>query len=234
MQRLTVKIIGAFLILVLAMEFIKPLNAVADPGDVTISGQVTYQPRNWDAQHPNMRVGGEMKIELYEKDSQGNGHLLDSKYTDIDGNFTFNLTNWWAPDKNIYFQVITVYTNTAVTDTIGRQYGFLSYTTLLSHDGAWTIDFPITDSWPSYQAIWIFEDIRNAWNYVYDHDFRNGVPFDPGSVTAEWEDGLDCYLGICNSFTWAGVGPHFIFINNFNSNCSDPLHQSWEAVRDKR
>jgi hypothetical protein len=223
MQRLTVKIIGAFLILVLAMEFIKPLHAVADPGDVTISGQVTYQPRNWDPNNPNMQIGGELKIELFEKDSLGIGHLVDSKYTDINGNFTFNPpTNWWTPDKNIYFQVTTVYTDTAVTNTIGQQYGFLNNTTLLSHDGPWTIDFPITENWPSFQAIWIFEDMRKAWNYVYDHDFRNGVPYDPGSVTAQWEDGIDCYaaLSICNSFTWAGVGTHFIFINNFNNNSS--------------
>jgi hypothetical protein len=124
----------------------------------------------------------------------------------------------YGSTTDIYFQVVTVYTNTAVTDTIGQQYGFLSDSILLSHDGAYTIDFPITERWPSYQAIWIFEDIRNTWNYVYNHDFRNGVPYDPGSVTAEWEEGLECYLSICNSITWAPeIGPHFIFITDFNN-----------------
>jgi hypothetical protein len=38
---------------------------------------------------------------------------------------TVDKSTWWAPDKNIYFRVVTVYTNTAVTDTIGQQYGYV-------------------------------------------------------------------------------------------------------------
>ena len=141
---------------------------------------------------------------------------------------------------NIFFVIITAYPSsmnptTSVTDRWSAQYTFASDPTFLSHDGNWTKNFPITGDWPSYQAIWIFEDLRNAWNYVHANDFRNGVPYDPGSVKAMWELNLDCYpfpiLGfpfICSSFSYGGpVLSHFIYIaNNDNSSMETVVHET--------
>lgn len=241
MRRQTKNIAFAFLIVVLVMGTMIPQRVTASPGNVVISGQVTYQPRNWDPQRPNWRTGSEMKIDLYELDLQGNGHYLDTTNTDGTGHFTFlSRTNWWGPDNrqlNIYFVIVTTYPNTSVTDRWSAQYAFASYATFLSNDGNWTINFPVTSSWTGYQALWIFEDMRNAWNYVHNNDSRNGVPYDPGSVTAMWEPGLNCYPWlipgfnfICNSSFAYGVPilPHFLFIadNNNNNSMDVVVHET--------
>jgi hypothetical protein len=236
MKRRIVEIIAACLIVVLALSLMKPLHAAASPGNVIISGQVTYQPRDWDAQHPNWRTGNEMTIKLYEKDLQGNNHYLDTTYTNSIGWFVFpERTNWWGPDNrqlNIYLVAVTAYSNSSVTDRLSIQYGFMSETTFLSHDGTWIKNFAVDQNWQGYQAIWIFEDLRNTWNYVHNNDFRNGVPYNPGNVTAMWEGGLTCYPWLipgypflCNSsFAYGGPAlPHFIFIADNNLNSMDTV-----------
>jgi len=233
MKRRIVEIIATCLIVVLALSLMKPLHAAASPGNVIISGQVTYQPRDWDPQHPNWRTGNEMTIKLYEKDLQGNNHYLDTTYTNSIGWFVFpERTNWWGPDNrqlNIYLVAVTAYSNSSVTDRLSVQYGFLSETTFLSHDGTWIKNFAVDQNWQGYQAIWIFEDLRNTWNYVHNNDFRNGVPYNPGNVKAVWELGLNCYPFqpiICNSFTYGGPSP-FIFISNNDINSMDvPVHET--------
>lgn len=222
-----------------------PLHAAASPGNVIINGQVTYQPRDWNG-ISNYRTGNEMKIDLYEKDLQGRRHYLDTTNTDGNGNFTFpskdlgHLTNWWGFDGqqlNIYFVIETVYPNTSVTDRSFAQYAFDNYNdpTFLSYDGTWTKNFVVTQSWPDYQAIWIFEDLRNTWNYVHNNDFRNGVPYNPGNVTAVWEPSLNCWptqlpdwLNIpCGSFSYGGIPIHFIFIaDNQNTSMDVVVHET--------
>jgi hypothetical protein len=234
MKRQIVKIVGSFLIMVLAISIMAPFRASANPGNVIISGQVTYQPRNWNPSLNNWRTGSEMKIDLYEKDLSGNDHYLDTTNTNGSGNFVFpSRVNWWGPDNrqlNVYFVIVTVYQNTSVTNRWSAQYAFANNPTFLSYDGQVTINFPVTGSWPGYQAIWIFEDLRNTWNFVHNNDFRNGVPYNPGNVTAMWEPGLNCYTWvipgfpfICNS-SFAYGGPilnHFIFIADNNNNSMD-------------
>ena len=234
MKQQFVKIGGAFFIVVLAMNIILPFHATATPGTVTISGTVRYQPRNWNPQSSNWGLGKEIKIQLYELDLHGHNHLLSTVTTNGVGHFNFPATtNWWAEDNNqlnIYLKIITAYpinyTDTSVTDRLGGQYTFASGTTFLSHDGQWTKNFDLTNSWAGYQAIWIFEDLRNAWNEVHNNDIRNGQSYDPGDVRAVWENGYDClayplpgYGTICNSFAYGGPLP-FIFIANNNNNSS--------------
>jgi hypothetical protein len=215
MKRYMVKITGAFLIMVIAMSVTIPLHAAASPGMVTIGGQVLFQGRNWNPPNNNWQYGKEMKIDLYEKDINGNDHYLVTTNTDGTGNFVFpSRENWWYPDSrqlNIFFEIVTVYPYTYVTDTLGGQYAFASYTTFLNHDGQWNLQFAVTNGWQDYQALWIFEDLRNAWDFVYN----NFSLYNPGNVTAIWQNNLDCYLTICNSYTgYSG----FIFIKNSQNN----------------
>jgi hypothetical protein len=232
MKRRNRKIMNTLFIVAVILLAIKPSYAAADPGSVVISGQVTYQPRNWNPQQLNWQPGREMKVELFEKDLQGYLHYLDTTYSDGTGNFVFpSRKNWWSPDNqqlNISLRVATVYQNTSVTDRWSAQYAFESDSTFLSYDGSWVKNFTITNGWTDYQAVWIFEDLRNAWNFVHSHDFRNGVPYDPGNVTAMWETSLNCYPWlipgfpfICDSsFAYGGPGS-FIFIANTSTNSMD-------------
>lgn len=238
------KALSAFLIAIIIMSTTPPVHVEASYGTVVISGQVTYQPRNWNPQNPNWRVGREMQIDLYHMDLQGNDHYLDTTVTNINGNFVFpSRINWWSPDSrqlNIFFVIRTAYPSTNnpitfVTDRFSAIYGFANNPAFLSHDGNWTINFPVTWDWTDDQAIWIFEDLRNAWNYVHENDFRNGVPYDPGRVKALWEEDLDCYPFlipgynfICSSFVYGGpVVSHFIFIaDNNNDSMETVVHET--------
>jgi hypothetical protein len=239
MKRQVTKTLSAFLIAIIIMSITPPVHVEASYGTVVISGQVTYQPRNWNPQSPNWQVGREMQIDLYHMDLQGNDHYLATTVTDENGNFSFpSRLNWWSLDNrrlNVYFEIITAYPSsmnpiTSVTDRLSAQYAFASDTTYLYYDGNWTKNFSITGVWPSYQAIWIFEDLRNAWNYVHENDFRNGVPYDPGNVKAVWEFNLDCYpieIGDfdfnCGSFVYGVLLPHFIFIANGDNNSMETV-----------
>lgn len=220
MKSYAAMLVRAFLVLLVAIIIIPPPHAAAQHGTVTINGQLTYQPRNWNPQLNNWAFGNEIRIDLYEKDLQGNEHYLATTYTTLGGYFSFpSMENWWSPDNrqlNIFYKVITNYGDTTdVTDRFFRNYAFANTPTLLSHDGAWTINFQLTSQWSGYQAIWIFEDLRNAWNFV-----NNFGPRDPGAVTAVWESSFNCYpLQLpdwfnvpCGSFAYGGIITHFIFI----------------------
>ncbi len=226
MMRRLIKIISAFLITGFLMSMIPPFYAAAQHPSVTIGGQVTYQPRNWNGS--NWAIGREIQIDLYERDLQGHDTKLDSIYTNSDGIFAFPAReNWWYPDNrqlNVVLKLTTHYSDinnhpkTDVTNRLFANYVFPNNPTFLSHDGVFTIPFPLSNSWPSYQAVWIFEDIRNAWNYVHTFDDY----YDPGYVNAVWEAGLNHYpltfpdwLNIPPfSFTYGGILTHFIFISS--------------------
>jgi len=229
MKRQITIFVCAWLILVSTTCIKNPYRVVAQThGNVIIGGQVLYQPRYWNGS--NWGVGKEIRVELYEKDTIGIDYLLDTSYTDSNGVFTFpSRTNWWPDDNrqlNVYIKIVTVYPQTAVTDRLFRNYAFSNSPTFLSHDGTWNIDFYLSSTWSDFQALWIFEDIRKAWNYVHTYYGQ----YDPGSVTAVWEQNLNCYpitlpdyTNNCNSFTYAGlVPPHFIFItSNDNTQSMD-------------
>jgi hypothetical protein len=70
MKRHAGMITGAIFIMLTTMSMVAPLRIMAQPGTVTISGQVTYQPRNWNPQISNWALGKEIQIDLYEKISK--------------------------------------------------------------------------------------------------------------------------------------------------------------------
>jgi hypothetical protein len=221
MKQQRVIFICTLLIITLALTIINPLDTVAQQhGNVIIGGQVFYQPRYWNGS--NWGIGKEIQVDLYEKDLQGNNHRLTTTYTNSSGFFVFpSMINWWEPDNrqlNIFFVVVTNFQNTRVTDVFFRNYAFASSPTFLSHDGLWDLNFFLTSNWQGYRALWIFEDIRNAWNYVYTY----AAQYDPGPVIAVWEPSLECYpIALpdwqwnCGTFTYAGtIPPHFVFIQD--------------------
>ncbi len=217
-------ITGAFMIVILTMIIFMPLRAQADPGTVTIHGQITYEPRDWNTLHI-MNAGKEMEIDLYEKDHNGVETVITATNTNWNGEFTFTVTNYWGPSDpklNIFYRVRLYYPKTdppnpkTIVATPGSTdpYYFDSGTTYLATDGDWTINFAINATTSSnYQALWIFEDIRNAWDFVNTYDIRDGVHYDPGGVVSYWKnDSQYCHLGICSSYST----PDFIFIYNSN------------------
>jgi len=237
MKRNIALIARALLIVVIFISIINP-DHVSAAGTVTIQGTVTFQPRNWNPSQNNWATGREMQIDLYERDLAGVEHYLATTTTNGAGYFVFPpMTNWWAPDNrqlNIFYKVVTAYPNasnpkTATTDRSFSDYVFASGTNFLSSDGTYTINFAISNSWQNYQALWVYEDVRNAWDYVYNNDYVNGRPYDPGSVTAVWEQGLNCWpiafpdwtnINNCASFAYGGILTHFIFINFDSNNAS--------------
>ncbi|HVN55838.1 MAG TPA: hypothetical protein VMT46_16010 [Anaerolineaceae bacterium] len=192
-------VIVAFLIVWLAMDVTIPYPAYATPLSVTVHGQITFEPRNWNTSH-TMLAGKEMEIDLYEKDHTGAIFFIASTYTNSNGNFSFSVTNYWGPfdpHLNIFYRVKLNYPSTVVYNppNLTDPYSYDSSPTLLNSDTItdWTKDFAIGHTLPNYQAVWIFEDMRNSWNYVYSNDIRNGVHYNPGGVTAYWTLNSNCY-----------------------------------------
>jgi hypothetical protein len=228
MKRYIIKTTVAFLIMVLAMSETIPLHASASHGTVTISGNVRYQGRDWDPQKYNWQYGKELKVDLYEKDNQGTEHWLNrTTVTDSYGHYIFDpIENWSSYDNDrysIFIKITTDYPanspNTSVTDyDLEQQYHFPNtfYPPRIG-DGPQTINFDITNTWQSHQAIWIFEDLRNAWNFVHNN-FSGYDPTPSGKgIRAIWQDGVDCIGVICNSYTWDS-GTQYIFISNLQVN----------------
>ena len=172
MKQRIVKIACSFLIMILAMSGIPPLRAAANPGTVTISGYVTYQGRD-----QNWRAAEEIRIDLYEKDRNQIEHDLASTNTAWNGYFWFGpIENWWYPDGtqlNVFLRIITTYHDSATaTDTIvtdydyGFPYDFTNNPTSLDHDGPWTINIEVSNNKDKHQAMWVYGDLRDAWDFA--------------------------------------------------------------------
>ena len=55
-------IANAILVFVLIVSVSPPIPVLATPGNVTISGHITYQPRNWNPAIQNYLNGNELFI----------------------------------------------------------------------------------------------------------------------------------------------------------------------------
>ncbi len=180
-----------------------------------------------------------MTVHLWDANTNGTDYeLVQSTTTDDGGGFQFQaLRNWeyWDdgdPDHrlDLYIKIEAIYNNSAasvqkVTNTSGGTYTWRRGT----HNNVpdWTIDLSydvgLNDS--TSPAMWIFRDLRRAWEYV------NGqAGADAGSVTAAWQDNVNCYLvdhWVCNSFFYAGAGGPFIFVTDLETISSDiAIHET--------
>ena len=193
------------------------------PGQATIQGTITYANRN------NEQVGASFtSVRLFEFDPGGADDPLGTTTTDANGFFQFpTRTNWddddTDPDPNnrrldLYFVIEADYNDSASSWHRVTNFGNQTYTWQTSilynvSDGSHSYHIPIPSGFSTLPAMWIFQDLRNSWEYVRNYTWPQ---FDPGSVTAKWQYGEDCYPSwpFCSSFFDGGIGGPFIFINH--------------------
>ncbi len=214
------RITSGLLILFFLFAFIKPNSVTASPGLVTITGTIKFQPRNWNSTSQNYLLSQDLAIQLYQY-TGGVPILIDSTNTDSFGKYTFaskpiqNLTIFlkvWTQ-----YPVNTLIPENSVMDTHTNIFNFPSDNTYLPNTGQYTKDFTITDQWPGYEALWIFQDLRNTWHYFYNTYYKNGNPYDSGIANVIWEPGVNGYMGINSSYTT----PVYIFIADNSKNSMD-------------
>lgn len=196
-----------------------PAIAQDMPGQVTVQGSFSYADRN-----SNSVPASFTKVYLYDQDPGGSDDLLDTTVTDANGFFQFPpRTNWDDddpdPDPNNRRLDLYVVWETDVNDSdaarrrvtnFGDQaYRWLSLVQTNVPDGLVEFNYWVPPDSNLLPAMWIFQDLRRAWEYI-----SNTTSMDPGSVTAKWQHGEDCYPSwpFCSSFFYAGTGGPFIFI----------------------
>ncbi len=225
MKRHAAKIISAFLIMVIALNIMPPLRAVAQHPNVTIYGTVYYPGRNFNPNLNNYSLAQNLLIAVYNQDSTGN-HLMGAAYTNTNGYFQFlPMENWDYVDSRrlyLYFTLTPDYFDSSNAErrvahaNVTFDNWVLSTSPSFAPDGDYNISLNVTTD---YQILWIFDDLGKAWKYVYNNDNQ----YDPKSVTAVWEPNMPCFpvqppqfLQVnCGSFTYGGpIAPHFIFISD--------------------
>jgi len=192
------------------------------PGQVTARGSFFYADRN-----NNTLPARFTKVNLYDQDPGGSDDLLATTTTDANGLFQFPAgTNWdddsTEPDPDarrldLYVVWETDANDSAtarrhVTNVSNQTYRFYSAIQTNAPDG--TADFfnywiPPGDN--QQAAMWIFQDLRRAWEYVRNN---TNPQTDPGSVTARWETGRNDLTPCGGSCFYAGPGGPYIFIAN--------------------
>lgn len=188
----------------------------AQPETVNVQGRLSYQDRkNLTAYGRNYRVS------LYEYDADGQDDLLLETYTDRDG--YFYIPDLWNLDvdehtypENPSLDLYVVWKtdnpelNQHVTNFVGTPYQWQSRINLDSSAGTTvTLDTHVPDNWATQPAMWIFEDILRAYEYML---LNTGV--DPGAVAARWEKDQNYLFPCPDSCFYAGPGGPYIFIED--------------------
>jgi len=189
------------------------------PGQVTVQGTLSYSDRNG-----NSASGRFTKVYLYDQDPGGTDDLLATTTTDANGFFQFPARmNWDDDDSNsdpnnrrldlyVVFEADyndSVTSRRRVTNTGGQTYTWPTSVLNNISDGTNNVNVPIQNGSPALGAMWIFQDLRRVWETIYNN---TNPHIDPGSVTAKWKEGINCYNLICSSFFWGGAGGPFVFI----------------------
>lgn len=201
------------------------------PGYVTVNGTLTYQDRDGST-----KPGSFTRAWLYEYDN-GTSDPLAVANTDGNGYFSFAPVLNWDDDGDadpanrsldLYIVFEAIYYDSGssyrqVTELNGYRY---IWDTQISHNVS---SGPLNKSahisayyYPdSMFAMWLFQDIRRAWQFVYGN---TNPLIDPGSVTVRWENGHDCddanNPSQCNSY----------FSPNTNVFISDQRKESADTV----
>ena len=196
-----------------------------DPtGLVTVRSTITYSDRN-----NNLVPARYARIYLFDHDISGGDDQLLTASTNEDGFVQFpSFINDDADDPSdpnrlldlyvvweTYYIIDDVSGPHLVTDLGGQVYSWHSSIQNNVPDGYVIINSSITSSDQTRRAMWIFQDIRNIWEFVYDRTFPH---VNPGSITGIWEDGADCGPDeICSSHFWGGSGGPYVFIAHENT-----------------
>ncbi len=211
------------------------------PTRVTANGTLMYWDRN-----NNHIPGAYTGVSLYDQDPGGSDDLLYTRDTNSDGFFQFpSIMNWDDddpdPDPNnrlldLYVVWETDKNNSSVAPrrVVGFDGGIYNWPSEVHTNAENSVEnfsYDIPNESDKERAMWIFQDLRRAWDYVRNNTGRN-----PGSVTALWEKNQNSYIGINNSFFYGGPGDPLIFIADDSSISSDTVvhetghHYMWNAT----
>jgi hypothetical protein len=175
------------------------------PGQVTVSGTLFYKDRNnLDA------VARYTKATLYDADPGGTDDPLEtSTFTDINGHFAFpSRLNWDTDDtdpnpENRKLDLYVVWeaeyndslTSTRrVTNFARENYKWYSGTFVNVSSESVDLSSEIQSNHVWLPAMWIFQDLRNAWETI---TYNTNPLIDPGSIRAKWETG-EVTSGVCS------------------------------------
>lgn len=213
------------------------------PGEVTVQGSLLYADRN------NIFVPARFtRVYLYDQDPGGSDDLLGTTVTDANGFFRFPArTNWDEddPDPNPNNRRLDLYVvweadvndsgsaRRRVTNFGGQAYKWQRGPWTNVPDGVRDFSWRIDGGDPNLRAMWIFQDLRRAWEYI-----RSATGMDPGSITAKWERDRNCYPSwpFCGSHFNGGVGGPYIFIDDDSAISGDTVvheaghHYMWNAT----
>ena len=211
------------------------------PGQVTVQGTLTYADRDGSS-----ALGRFTTVYLYDQDPGGVDDLLAVGSTDTNGFFQFPaLPNWdddgtdSDPDNrrlDVYLVFEADYDDSAsarrrVTDF--DDYTYTWTTSVLNDiaDGPINLEVLIPSGFPTLEAMWIFQDLRRAWESI------EPTGIDPGSVTARWEKDQNTLLPCVNSSCfYAGPGGPYIFIAHNSVGSGDAVvheaghHYMWNQT----
>jgi len=189
------------------------------PGQVTMQGTLSYTDRDGNTVPARFT-----KVHLYDQDPGGIDDRLSTVETNTNGFFWFFArTNWdddgTEPDPDdrrldLYFIIEANYDDSPTSRhrvTYFDDHTYTWPTSVLTNisDGTINVVVPIPNNSPTLPAMWIFQDLRRAWEYVRNN---TNPQTDPGSVTARWETGRNDLTPCGGSCFYAGPGGPYIFI----------------------
>ena len=216
------------------------------PGQLSSSGTFSYGDRSGSP-----KVAKHLTAYLYDQDPGGDDDLIGTTTTNENGFFQFpQLVNWDIddPDQNennrrldLYVVVAADYYDSQssrrrVTNLNGDVYKWNSSIHTNIGDGSTDFTTFLSSQTVSTRAMWIFQDLRKAWQFSKDH---TSTQIDVGGVTAKWQSGTNCYLfdiWICSSLFYAGAGGPFLFITDDSIPSSDTIiheaghHYMWNMT----
>jgi hypothetical protein len=198
------------------------------PGQVTVQGYIHYYDRT-GARVPVQYA----TIHLWDANSNGVDYeLAYPTTTDQYGRFEFPTTRNWEywdsgdPDHalDLYIVVEAIYNDSGssthrVTNIPGDTYQWRRGTSNNVPDGIVDLSYDIPNNDPTSPAMWIFQDLRRAWQYVHN---STNPQSDPGSVTALWQRNWNSLSPCGGSCFYAGVSP-YIFIAHANIFSADTV-----------
>ena len=159
------------------------------------------------------------RVHLYDADPSGSDDLLGSTTTDADGFWQIGpLTNWDEDDPGA-LDLYAVF-ETDVEDSATARRRVTNF-----DDWAYKWQIPTQDNVPDgtvdlggwaigdgsnwEPAMWIFQDLRRAWEYV-----QNNTGTDPGPATARWEEDANSLFPCDGSCCWPYSPISGIFIEH--------------------
>jgi hypothetical protein len=203
------------------------------PGEISAFGTLSYSNR------VNNSVGARfMNVYLFDADPGYVDDLLAVTTTNADGFFMFPTTTNWDVDDNdpdpnnrrldLYVKWETDFNDSVsahhlVKNYAGSTYEWPSMTWWNVNDGILDCSSVLPAGWPGLEAMWIFQDLRQAWEFVHNNTISQT---DPGSVIAIWQVNEDCFYDapfLCNSFFYSGAGGPFIFVSNQHRYSADTI-----------